>query len=68
MTISQGKHELEKLELQSPVAAGPQDIPHGSVARPEPAGALFRYINCILDYKSLQHKVGYIYSSHSMSY
>ena len=41
MTISQWKLELDKLELQPPVALGPKDIPYQSVARPELAGALF---------------------------
>ena len=68
MTISQWKHELEKLELQSPVAIGPQYIPHRSVARPEPAKALFRYINGFLDYQCFLHKVGYIHASHLVLY
>ena len=33
MPISHGKFKLEKLDLQPPVAPGPQDIPHQSVAR-----------------------------------
>ena len=45
MSISQGKLELEKIELQLPVAPGTQDIPHQRVVCLELAGALFRYIN-----------------------
>ena len=52
VTISQWKLELEKLELQPPVALGPQDIPYRSVARPELAGDLFRYINSLENLQS----------------
>ena len=50
MTISPWKPGLDKLELQPSVAPGPKDIPNQSAARPEPAGALFRYINCFVFY------------------
>ena len=52
MPISHGKFKLERLELQPPVAPGPQDIPHGRVARPELAGALFGYINFLENLQS----------------
>ena len=35
-----------------PAALGPQDIPHRRTARPELAGALFRYINSLENLQS----------------
>ena len=52
VTISQWTLELEKLELLPPDPPGPQDIPHRRVARPELAGAPFRYINCLENLQS----------------
>ena len=36
-----------KLKLQHPVAPGPQDIPHQSLARPEPAGVFFQELDTV---------------------
>ena len=52
MTFSQRKPELELLELLPPDPLGPKDIPHRRRARPELAGALFRYINSLEILKS----------------
>ena len=56
--------ELEKLELQPRVVPGPHDIPHQSIVGLELSGALFRYINCLIDIQCVLQNI-YIYTSHS---
>ena len=52
MIFSQWKNELEPLELLPPDPLGPKDTPHQRRARPEVAGALFRYINSLENLQS----------------
>ena len=44
---------LQKRNRVALAGLGPQDIPHQTAARPELAGALFRYINSVKNLQSL---------------